>query len=317
MDDGTSTLIQPSNLEDILASTAIENSGLDKVTLPWDSSQLDPRPLFDLGDWGFAGESDEYVNEDGAVPLHFSLPTDTLQTSMPSHVTPADEAASIQPTACEASPLNGPSCACLANLYLTLSSFQSLPPPSFPLTSGNLKNATNTARDVLRCQICPKAFNSAFQNISLLGTLLPLIIMEYAKLLHHIDERSTSGESISFRIGDLNPAVMHLHTNTPDCPLGFNIELSATEWRMTARKVIRQQVHGIRADDGSLNSLVDELEERQNAWHNSPHPHNVASYAPVCATDEEKGERACLRVIKNLRRSIAALKLSDEVLNLS
>jgi hypothetical protein len=316
-DDGTSTSIQPSRSEDILASTPIEDSGLDKVALSWDPSQLDPRPVFDLSDWDLAGESGQYFNEDGVVPLHLSVPTDTLQTSMPGLVTSADEATSTQITSSEASPPNGPSCACLANLYLTLSSFQSLPPPSFPLTSGNLKIATNTARDVLRCRICPKAFNSAFQNISLLGTLLPLIIMEYAKLLHHIDEKSASGESILFRMGDLNPALVHLHTGTPDCPLGFNIELSAVEWRMTARKVIRQQVLGIRADDGSLNSLIDELEERQHAWHNTPYPHNVTSYTPVCATDEDKGERGCLRVIKNLRRSIEALKLSDDFLNLS
>lgn len=306
-DDGTSTSIQPSMSHEMLISTPIEDSGLDKVVLSWDPSQLD------FSDWDRAEGSAPYFNADGVVPLHLSMPTDTLQTSMPGRVTSGGEATSAQITSSETSPPNGPSCACLANLYLALSSLQSLPPPSFPLTSGNLKIATNTARDVLRCRICPKAFNSAFQNMSLLGTLLPLIIMEYAKLLHHIDEKSASGESTSFRMGESNPALLHLHTGTPDCPLGFDLELSGVEWRMTARKVIRQQVLGIRADDGSLNSLIDELEERQHAWHNTPYPHNVMSYTPVCATDEEKEtERGCLRVIRNLRRSIEALKLSDD-----
>ncbi len=316
-DNGTSTLRQPPCLEDLLAFTPSENSGLDKSTLAWDPSQLNPGMMFDLSDWDLAGEPGQYLDENGEVPLHLPMPTDTLQISLPHLTTPGDESTVTQIASSETSPPNGPGCACLANLYLTLSSFQSLPPPSFPLTSGNLKNATNTAREVLRCPHCPKAFSSAFQNISLLGTLLPLIIMEYAKLLHHIDERSASGESITFRMGDQNPALKHLHTGTFDCPLGFNIELSAVEWHMTARKVIRQQVLGVRAEEESLNSLIDELEQRQHAWHNTPYPHDVASYTPVCATDEEKGERGCLRVIKTLRRSIMALKLSDDFFNLS
>ena len=314
--DGLQTMIQSSSLEDLLASKSSQRydfEGLDQGALPWDPSQ----PLFDFSGWDLAAESGEFFDENGVVPLHPPMPTDRLQINVDSAPTPGDIATTpIQTTSSETSPQTGPGCACLVNLYLTLASFQSLPPPSFPLTSGNLKIATNVARDVLRCPRCPQAFNSAFQNISLLGTLLPLIIMEYSKLVHHIDVKSDSGESMTFRMGEQNPAHKHLHTGTVDCPLGFNIELSAAEWCMTARKVVRQQVHGVKPGDESLNSLIDELEQRQHAWHSTNYPQKVERHVAICAVDEDNGEPGCLRVIRNLKKSIMALNLSDELLNL-
>ena len=318
---------QPSNLEDLLATVSSQNHELERFdqgplnTLSWDPFQSNAAPMFDFSDWDLVGGSGDLFNEKGQVPLHPPMPISTLQINPPSPATPdtpRDTATLVtKSTSTEISTPNGPGCACLANLYLTLSSFQSLPPPSFPLTSGNLKIATKTARDVLRCPICPKTFNSAFQNISLLGTLLPLVVMEYSKLLHYVDDESAKGESITFRMGEHNPAHMHLHTGTPDCPLGFNIELSALEWRMTARKVVRQQVHGVKPEDGSFSSLIDELEKRQHAWHETDYPQKLAGYVPVCTYDGDTAERGCLRVIRNLRKSIMALNLSDDFFNLS
>ena len=316
LDDGTSTSIQASSLEDFLAATPTETFGLDGLNeepLSWDPSQLTPGAMFDFADWNVAEHQGQYFNEDGVVPLHLPIPMDSLQTRFPDLPMPGCEATTvIQDMSANLTPSKGPGCACLTNLYLTLSSFQSLPPPSFPLSSGNLQKATNTARDVLRCPCCPKTFNSAFQNISLLGTLLPLIIMEYAKLLSHVDEKSAGGESVTFRMGIQDPALMHHHTGTVDCPMGFNIELSAVEWRRTARKVIKQQVHGVKTGNESLCSLIDELEQRQHTWHSTPYPQSVAGYTPVCTTDDDKGERGCIRVVKNLRKSILALDLLDD-----
>ena len=321
------SIVQPSNLEDLLATASSQNhelEGFDKGALgalSWDPFQPNPAPMFDFSDWDLTGESGDFFNENGQVPLHPPMPADMHQINLPSPTTPEtlDDTARMvtKTTSGEISTANGPGCACLASLYLTLSSFQSLPPPSFPLTSGNLKIATKTARDVLRCSICPKTFNSAFQNISLLGTLLPLIVMEYSKLLHYIDDKSAEGESITFRMGEQNPANKHLHTGTHDCPLGFSIELGAFEWRMTARKAVRQQVHGVKPGDESFSSLIDELEKRQHAWHETDYPQKVAGYVPVCTHDDDAAERGCLRVIRNLRKSIIALNLSDDFFNLS
>ncbi len=321
--DGMSNMIQSPHLEDLLASAPNRygSEDLDKGELSWNPFQLNPAGMLDFSDFDFARESSQYFDENGLVLLHPQMPTDTHQINFPNLSvpgTPGGRSTMVtQTTSCETSTANGPRCACLANLYLTLSSFQTLPPPSFPLTSGNLKIATTTARDVLRCQICPKTYYSAFQNISLLGTLLPLIIMEHSKLLGHIDERSASGASTTFRMGDQNPAHRHLHTGTNDCPLGFDIEFSATEWRMTVRKAIRQQVHGVKPGDDSLDSLIDELEKRQHAWHNADYPPKLAGHVAVCAQDEDQAERECLRVIRNLRRSIMALNLIDDFSNLS
>ena len=93
-------------------------------------------------------------------------------------------------------------CKCLSSLYSTLSSFQHLPPPSFPYSMGVLTKATAVARDALRCQRCPTLYTTALQNLMSLCTLLPVIAHEYGKLLQHVDERSSRGEYINFRMGE-------------------------------------------------------------------------------------------------------------------
>ena len=304
--------LQASGIEDLLGATTAEQFDLECLgneALSWDVSKSDLASMLDPGYRSLNEGLGLHQDDDRIVPLHLPMPTDTFQNSF-SNV--ADEALILtDDTFNELALSNGPGCACLANLYLTLSSFQSLGPPSFPFSSGTLKKAASTACGVLRCSQCPKAYSSAFQNISLLGTLLPIIIMEYAKLLNHIDEKSARGESITFRMGIQDPALMHLHTGTDDCPMGFNVELSAVEWRKTARRVIRQQVLGAKSGDGNLSSVIDELDQRQHVWHSSHYPQSIASYTPVCAADD-KAELGCLRVIKNLRRSIEALNLSDD-----
>ena len=201
-------------------------------------------------------------------------------------------------------------CSCLTNLYSTLSSFQSLPPTSFPFSMGALTKATRVAQGACHCEQCPTQYASALQNLMLLSTLLPLIAHEYGKLLAHIDDRASKGGTITFRMGEKEQSLeqMHMHTGAVDCPMAFETDLSTDEWRSMARKAIKRKVVG--PDDTSVQGVVDQLESRQRFWHEHPtliefqHGTNCKEHGP-----EVGEEHTCLKLLSRVKGSIEALKL--------
>jgi len=245
-----------------------------------------------------AWESTQHISNPFSNPAQLQTPPTTLDYDIPNNVY---EAQGSQQT-----------CSCLPNLYRTLASFQSLPPPSFPFSIGTLKKAARLAHDVVQCQICPQTYNTAVQNSMLLGTLMQMLMNEYAKLLNYIDERSSSGEKIPFRVGEPSSSFDTRHTGGPDCPMSIIIDLSGGEWRLLARKAVHQEIHG---DDEAVNqsliAIVQEMRNRQGELHErftsevhvSGHDH----------TEEAKksGEHICVQIlyIDNLKKSLEMLKV--------
>ena len=206
-------------------------------------------------------------------------------------------------------------CACLPNLYSTLASFQSLPQPSFPYSLGLLKNAVRLGHGVVLCQICPTTYNTGVQNAMLLGTLVQLVLNEYAKLLKHIEQRSANEDRITFRFGEQSWSLDSRHTGTPDCPMGINIDLSGAEWQRLARKAIRQGVVGSSNSADSLMALISAMKERQQTLHQRylPDTHS-AGHGQIVTKDPPDGGPAndvCLQItfIDQLRKSLEALQL--------
>ena len=206
----------------------------------------------------------------------------------------------------------GTHCSCLSGLYSMLAKFQSLPEPSFPYTMGALRNAAALSRSVVACHECSQTYNTAIQNSMLLGTLLQLLVTEYAKLLKHIDERSEQNEKIAFRFGDPSSPFDSRHTGLPDCPMGITIDLSGDEWRTLARKAVAQEVLGNSDSSSGLIGTVQKLSERQVLWHDR---YSKGSYtASHCANpphNTENPNHTCVQVLftENLRRSLEALGL--------
>ncbi|KAL8966353.1 MAG: hypothetical protein Q9183_003410 [Haloplaca sp. 2 TL-2023] len=203
------------------------------------------------------------------------------------------------------------SCSCLKKLRSTLEDFQSLPPLSFPSSRGLLIKATALAREVVRCPCCPVDYPSALQNLMALTTLLPLVVHEYARLLRHIQDEVDRGCKITYRIGDLSPSTLHLHTGTADCPMGFNVELDPEEWASIAKRVVKQDVFGNPEDSACLMGVVEELEQRQQIWH-LLQPYHVGSPDSACHGQPPhcSGEgNLCLQLIGQTRKAVAALKL--------
>ncbi|KAL9035041.1 MAG: hypothetical protein Q9214_006772 [Letrouitia sp. 1 TL-2023] len=199
-------------------------------------------------------------------------------------------------------------CSCMQDLYSTLSSFQSPPPPSFPSSLAPLLKATTIAREVVRCSLCPLEYNTAVQNLMLLSTLLPLIAHEYGRLLNHIGEKAKEGGTLTYRVGDRSPENLSLHTGTEDCPMGFNIELDAEDWATMARKVIKQEVHGTSENSKSLSQVVDELGQRQQFWH-SLRGALSTDEQPSCKQQTNQGGQICMQLINNVRQEIDRLGL--------
>jgi len=209
-------------------------------------------------------------------------------------------------------------CGCLSGLYLSLSSLQSLSAFGFPVTLPPIRLACNTAYDVLICQECPKDRNTAMSNLMLLTTLLTSIVERYDRVLKQIDadaqQASNAGETIPFRMGENRPEYAHLHTGTLDCPMGFDVDISPSEYRKLARKVIRADVLGP-APHGrqSISDIVDLFEQRQHQWHLQP---EVESLRLQCAklngNHVTASDAMCLRFIQVIRNHMQCLELENE-----
>lgn len=276
-----------------------------------------PDPL-DSTAWDAAGMVDwDHFGDLGELPVQIQSParvvnTDTITNPLSSTQPPFQ--ASQSSSRVEAIPNVTPSCPCLPNLYTSISSFQSLPIPSFPLTLGTLEKATALSREVVRCKECPKTHVSALQNLMLLSTLLALIVYEYSRLLAHIDERAAQEETITLRMGErASTETMHLHTGMPDCPMAFNLELSGAEWSKVARKAVKQAVVGSDLSTReSFTSVVDEMEHRQHGWHAKAGRAEQCGECKECVQQESSdavGAFTCLQLINNIRRSLQALNL--------
>ena len=247
----------------------------------WDSSQVLSQPFATLANY--------------AAPLH------TTPKTSP-EVDSNNDAAGSAVT----------NCSCLSDLFSMLEKFQSLPAPSFPYSAGFLRSAVDLSRIVVACDNCSRMPNTAIQNSMLLGTLLQLLIMEYAKLLKHIDERSKKTENIAIRFGDPLSLFDSRHTGLPGCPMALNIDLSGDEWRILARKAVAQEVLGNSQDPGGLSRVVQEMRDRQSSWHERFSKDScVASHNADHQQRPEGYNHICVQVlqIEHLSRCIEGLGL--------
>jgi hypothetical protein len=156
-------------------------------------------------------------------------------------------------------------------MYLTLSELQSVPSFHFPEVVIPLRKAMGVLSDIIHCPQCPKENFTAIQNIASIAALSKALVERFNKVLMVIDAEAErmeqSGEKKPYRIGDNNPNLHHLHTGTLDCPLGFNIEIGAQDWKRLAKTALRTEVYGNGSNPLPLLHLVKEAEDRQKRWH--------------------------------------------------
>ncbi|KAL9078436.1 MAG: hypothetical protein Q9157_002625 [Trypethelium eluteriae] len=168
-----------------------------------------------------------------------------------------------------------------------------------------------TAEEVLTCEECPKDFSTASQNLHMTCALLGTIGNGFRQLLKGIDQEAAfaeaRGEKKALRVGDMNVANSHLHTGTLDCPMGFNVEIAASEWRELARKAVIASFNGMNGATG-LMDIVQKLEERQRARHfSSDVEHYQPSGSHHTAGNSECEDPICVKMVTQTRQVIEVL----------
>jgi hypothetical protein len=204
-------------------------------------------------------------------------------------------------------------CSCLTRTYLTLSELQSVTTFSFPQVIIPLRKAMSAISDLIHCDQCPKEPFSAIQNVQSIVSLFKAVVERFNKVLLAVDVEATELERTSqkkpYRIGDNNPALFHLHTGTLDCPMGFNIELEAKDWRRIVKTALKTEVYGGGSNPRPLLDLVRESEDRQQKWHEDglswseemKHLHGRGHECDKTQDCETLGARHIRRAIDNLK----------------
>lgn len=171
-------------------------------------------------------------------------------------------------------------CTCLSYLYLCLSHLSSLSP--FPVSQHTLCSlfiAAKTARNVIRCEICPKRFATGMQNVMFLGTLLNVVADTWLRV------SQTNAEELGRQAAPAPYAASLMQSSNP-----------LDGWRIWLRQTVRGAVIGGPIDEPGrcqcsdspdLLSLIKEMEERQRNWHSSETSHPLyQSQQPHCANGQ-------------------------------
>ena len=200
-------------------------------------------------------------------------------------------------------------CSCLSSLYLCLSHISSQSP--FPISQHTLCSlfiGGKTARDVIRCQECPKTYAGGVQNVMLTGTLLNVVADGWLRV--------SRTDPVELGRQSTRPAFLASLTQASSDPIE-----SWKEWlRQTVRKAVIGGPHDPAgrvycSDCPSVLSLVKEFEDRQRKWHAEraapmQRQDPVSEYHANSSSDSGKDECGqedylCLRIIGSVREVIS------------
>jgi hypothetical protein len=193
----------------------------------------------------------------------------------------------------------GPPCSCLATMYLAMSSLQEFPNEVESALS-TVRAAANTAQSSIRCPKCGHCAATmitppidAFQNMMLLGTILPIIANGYKRLLVMVDEETQKAKSLGikkvFRIsaygGLCNPDTLCAKAEHLD-----EAAMEPDEWRVAVRGLLRVDVYGMDGVTPGLRGIISEMEQRQRLRHKEMHRLQQENGF----SDHDIGQRKCL-----------------------
>ncbi|KAI3342626.1 hypothetical protein F4824DRAFT_114647 [Ustulina deusta] len=209
-----------------------------------------------------------------APPAPDSPPTDQVPALSPPNSNTTSSPESASPAAVTSSALT---CDCMASLYAALNWMQKLPnevEPAIRLA----RLAAKTAYEVVNCTKCssqlpPTAQHhvgsptmmQSFQNMMLLGTLIPSIVQAYAWMLTMVDEETnravTERRKIAFKLNGLGGIWGRLGADDDElCGAQRNFsyrEMEPVMWRLAVRALLKIDVYGISGCRGSNAAAAD------------------------------------------------------------
>ncbi|UPK98614.1 hypothetical protein LCI18_009549 [Fusarium solani-melongenae] len=314
---GTISFDEP-DLSQALASKDI-NASLQQYM----ADQLSPRQTHD--------------HSNGSTP-----PDSTLGSDHGTSVGSTDDNATIPPPPSLRSVPTVP-CGCLSSLYLALDSLTRLPDEVIPAMRV-ARNASKIAHDVIECSVCSKPLIDeptkpppiqCFQNLMLIGTLVPSACNAYATILEMVDAETAAakkhGRSFWFSFKDIGGLWGRVGDNAGSCSVIENYNNKSMEpdmWRLTIRGLLRLDVYGLdetgstvpknqRFSQPGLRDVVKQLEERSRKRHEildaliaAGHLHDGVSgviYPSKPCTPEQ---RTCVKVLETARIALDNLVIA-------
>lgn len=212
-----------------------------------------------------------------------------------------------------------PPCSCLATMYLALSSLQELPSEVGPALAA-IRAASNTAQAVLRCAQCGRCEASqgkplieAFQNTMLLGTLLPVIVNCYQRLLEMVDYEANMAKAGGYQMGCKifrdSSIRSGLYANAQYLE---NALMEPDDWRVAVHRLLRADVYGHEMVTPGLKGIISEMELRQRSRHTKMGALSHSSFSNIFQQRRCLGERdaPCLRILNVTKVAMESLAIA-------
>jgi hypothetical protein len=214
-------------------------------------------------------------------------------------------------------PATATSCSCLATMYLAMSSLQELPTKVGAALIA-VRAAASTAQAVLRCEKCGhgsatsgKPAIEAFQNTMLLGTLLPIIVNSYKRLLEVVDHEASMAKTAGYKmIPSLSPDISI--SGLSESTTLENTLMEPDDWRDSVHRIIRDDVYGQEMMTSGLRGIISEMEQRQRRGHTKMDVLGSPGMLNVFHQRQCLGERnaPCLQILNVTKASMASLAIA-------
>jgi hypothetical protein len=271
----------------------------------------DARGVFHFGDefntpidFGADGAS----NEEAIRPI---------ETTVPEHLQGKGAFASGHP----APNAPGPPCSCLPTMYLAMSSLQEFP-TEVENALATVRAAAIAAQATIRCTQCGHwAATSvtppieAFQNTMLLGTIFPIIVNGYKRLLVMVDEETEKAKAAGIKNTFRMSAYGGLCGRETACMNAKHLdeaEMDPTDWRTAVRGLLRVDVYGMEGVTTGLRGIISEMEQRQRLRHKEMHQQLGNGSAHDVEQRQCLGEKdmLCLRILDTAKISLDTLVIA-------
>jgi hypothetical protein len=309
-------------------------------TAPLEAMDIDPSLPTDIPDF----ISRTAANHDPALSMNTPTPPSLHSHSTGSAPTPESSHQALHPHPNSVVSFENRVCGCLPALYLALDSLQHLPQtvgPAMRIT----RHACKTAHDTVLCPSCsPTDVTNphmrppvqAFQNMMMLGALLPTIANAYNRILGMVDEETAradaEGRSIAFSLEEYGGLWGRLAETDGMCGATkkFNGQpLPAMEWRRTVRALLKVDVYGFTLESApnmgempstglvqvGLKDIVNHMESRSQKRHEAMDKAvadgvitDPSAYGHVVLAPGEK--HTCMRIIEIAKKAIEDLVIA-------
>ncbi|TDZ27204.1 hypothetical protein C8035_v012019 [Colletotrichum spinosum] len=236
-------------------------------------------------------------------------------------------------------------CSCLSQMFLSLDALSRLP-SDVKAAMGMARQAARVAHDVIHCPACsvndvtkPPPIQS-FQNMMMLGALLPAAANAYAKILEMVDEECAlakrEARRITFRFAEYGGLWGELDKRENDCgaiETYENREMDPDSWRLAIRGLLKVDIYGhefarcdgarppIKYHHMGLRDVIKQMEDRSNHRHGEinamvaaglPHPVLDSKHRLLVPEDKEDipENRHCLKIIEMARIALDKLVIA-------